>query len=188
MNRMPTKSNFYVFTGGSSSGKSSLVDALAARGCTCVSEAGRLVVHEENASGGDGQPWINLERFAELIFEKSRLAFETLDETKAPVFFDRSFLEALSCLRSLSLPIPQRYADVVASHRFNRMVFVTPPWEEIFTNDAERKTTFEAAVKDYEGNLSTYMSAGYEPLEVPRMSVEERVKFVLDRVAGAGSV
>ncbi len=129
------------------------------------------MVQEESASGGDGQPWVNLERFAELIFDKSRLAFEALSETSEPVFFDRSFLEALSCLRSLLLPIPQRYADTVASHRFNRVVFVTPPWEEIFTNDAERKTTFEAAVKDYEANLATYTSAGYEPLQ-PRRKPE----------------
>lgn len=184
---MPHRPNFYVFTGGSSSGKSSLVEALVARGYTCVPEAGRLVVQEENVSGGDGQPWVNLERFAELIFDKSRLAFEALGETSEPVFFDRSFLEALSCMRSLSLAIPQHYNDVVASHRFNKAVFVTPPWEEIFTNDAERKTTFEAAVEDYEGNLATYVAAGYEPLEVPRMTVEERVEFVLEKVAGAGS-
>lgn len=185
---MSHRPNYFVFTGGSSSGKSTLVEALAARGHICVPEAGRIVVQEEEAAGGDGLPWVNLERFAELIFDKSRLAFDTHCDTDGPVFFDRSFLEALSCTRSLARPIPQRYNDIVASHRFNKTVFVTPPWEEIFTNDAERKTTFEAAVQDYEGNLATYTAAGYEPLEVPRLSVEERVEFVLDKVAGAGSV
>lgn len=180
---MSHRPNFFVFTGGSSSGKSSLVEALEGRGYNCVPEAGRIVVREEDAAGGHGQPWVNLERFAELIFDKSRLAFEALSETREPVFFDRSFLEALSCMRSLSLAIPQRYNDIVASHRFNKTVFVTPPWEQIFTNDAERKTTFEGAVQDYEGNLATYIAAGYEPLEVPRMSVEERVEFILERVA-----
>lgn len=179
------KPNFYVFTGGSSSGKSSIIDGLREAGHICVPEAGRIVVREENASGGDGQPWVNLERFADLIFEKALEAFESHEALSTPVFFDRSFIEALSCAKGLERETPQRHIDIARSHRFNPKVFVTPPWQEIFTNDAERKTTFEAAVVDYEVNTATYRECGYELIEVPRLSVEERVAFVLERVSEA---
>lgn len=182
---MMQKPNFYVFTGGSSSGKSSIIDGLREAGHICVPEAGRIVVMEENASGGDGQPWVNLERFADLIFAKALEAFEAHEGLSAPVFFDRSFIEALSCAKALERETPQRHIDIARSHRFNLKVFVTPPWQEIFTNDAERKTTFEAAVVDYEVNTATYRECGYELIEVPRLPVEERVAFVLESVGSA---
>lgn len=175
--------NFFVLTGGSSSGKSSIIAALEERGHICVPEAGRIVVQEENASGGDGQPWVNLGRFADLIFEKALSAFETHQHIIEPVFFDRSFIEALSCAKALTREIPQEHLDVVRSHRFNGTIFVTSPWQDIFTNDAERKTTLEAAERDYDVNIATYRESGYEPVEVPRLSVEERVQFILEQVA-----
>ena len=182
---MMQKPNFHVFTGGSSSGKSSIIVALKDLGHICVPEAGRIVVQEENNSGGDGQPWVNLERFADLIFEKALDAFEFHKDLSEPVFFDRSFIEALSCAMVLERETPQRHIDIARSHRFNPKVFVTPPWQEIFTNDAERKTTFEAAVVDYEVNTATYRECGYDLIEVPRLPVAQRVSFVLEKVSEA---
>jgi predicted ATPase len=176
------KPNFFVLTGGSSSGKSSIVEGLKERGHICVPEAGRIVVREERAAGKDGLPWINLARFRDLIFEKSLQAFEAHGQETRPVFFDRSFIEAISCSKGLGVGVPERHQEIAASHRFNTKVFVTPPWQEIFTNDAERKTTFEGAVLDFETNVASYEGAGYALTEVPRLPVAERFEFVLGEV------
>lgn len=174
--------NLYALTGCSSSGKSTLLDELERRGVTCVPEAGRQVVQAEQASGGDGLPWVNPLRFRDLIFEKSVAAFHAHESLKGPVIFDRSFIEAVACSFGLGVEPPAAHLKATQKLRFNHTVFVTPPWEEIFTNDKERQTTFERACAEYEMTNGLYESFGYTLLEVPRTSIEERVKFVRGRI------
>ena len=66
--------------------------------------------------------------------------------------------------------------------RYARTVFVMPPWREIYQNDAERKQDFAEAIASYDLAVSTYREFGYEPVDVPKVSVTERVQFILERV------
>ena len=175
-------SNLYALTGCSSSGKSTLLEALGHRGVTCVLEAGRQVVQAEQASGGDGLPWVNPLRFRDLIFEKSVAAFHTHETREGPIIFDRSFIEAVACSIGLGVEPPVAHLKAAQDLRFNQVVFVTPPWEEIFTNDAERQTTFERACAEYEMTNGLYEKFGYKLVEVPKASVSERVDFVLETI------
>lgn len=62
--------------------------------------------------------------------------------------------------------------------RYHRRVLIARPWEEIFQQDRKRTQDFAEAVRTYEAPASTYVEYGYELVEVPRGSVEERVGFV----------
>ena len=64
--------------------------------------------------------------------------------------------------------------------RYNRRAFVMPPWGEIYETDRERKQDFAEAVRTYEALAATYAECGYELVEVPRTTVEDRMRFVLD--------
>jgi len=64
--------------------------------------------------------------------------------------------------------------------RYNRRVFIAPPWQDIFQQDSERKQDFEEAVRTYEALVASYTTYGYELVEIPRVSVEERARFVLE--------
>lgn len=66
--------------------------------------------------------------------------------------------------------------------RYNRTVFVAPPWREIFQQDRERKQKFDEAVRTFEVMVETYTALGYKLVELPRVSVEGRVSFVLDLI------
>jgi predicted ATPase len=68
--------------------------------------------------------------------------------------------------------------------RYNRTVFIAPPWPAIFTQDDERKQTPEEAERTYHAMTRVYAEYGYALLELPRASVAERVRFVLQH-AGA---
>jgi predicted ATPase len=48
---------FFALTGGPGSGKTSLIEALKARGHATTEEAGRGVIREEMRDGGNGLPW-----------------------------------------------------------------------------------------------------------------------------------
>ena len=66
--------------------------------------------------------------------------------------------------------------------RYNPTVFYFAAWQEIYTNDEERKISFEGAQAFGIDVKSIYKSLGYQILDVPRLSIEERVKFILERI------
>ena len=171
-----------MLTGGSGSGKSTIIAALKARGFLCVEEVGRQVVKEQLRSGGDATPWQDRGRFRELLFARSVAAFEQVAETARPVFFDRGIVESVAYAGVLGVPVPPHHRAAVERYRYAADVFVTPPWREIYANDTERRQSWDDAVADYEANCGAYREAGYRLVEVPRAPVAERVDFVLRHV------
>jgi predicted ATPase len=73
----------------------------------------------------------------------------------------------------------------VETFRYNRRVFIAPPWPEIFERDSERKQTLDEAVRTYEAMVQTYTDFGYGLTEIPQASVDERVRFVIESAATA---
>jgi predicted ATPase len=65
---------------------------------------------------------------------------------------------------------------------YNPTVFYFAGWQEIYTNDEERKISFAGAQAFGIDVKSIYEGLGYQMLEVPRLSIEERVKFNLERI------
>jgi predicted ATPase len=63
-----------------------------------------------------------------------------------------------------------------------RKVFIFPPWEEIYENDAERKQDFNEAVATYDVMVSAYTKFGYDLIEVPKASVKERAQFIVSKL------
>lgn len=58
---------FHVITGGPGSGKTTLIDALAAEGVRHRPEAGRAIIRDQAVIGGTALPWADRAAFAELI-------------------------------------------------------------------------------------------------------------------------
>jgi predicted ATPase len=63
--------------------------------------------------------------------------------------------------------------------RYHRRVFIAPPWPDIFTQDTERKQSFEEARATYEVMMDTYSSLSYELIQLPFAPVHRRAQFVL---------
>ena len=171
--------NFFVITGASGSGKSSIIGELARRGYSCVEEVGRRVVREQKLLGGDAMPWQNRARFMELLFGGYVQAYTAALELKPPVFFDRALPECLDYARSLAGAAQSAALRQVSMLRYNPCVFVSPPWREIYTMDPERTHSFEEGVAYHRAELAAYAECGYSLLPVPRGSVEARATFVV---------
>lgn len=171
---------FFAITGASGGGKSTLIEALAARGFRTQSEVGRALVLEQRAVGGRALPEEDALAFRDLLFQRSLEAFQAHSaHRKEPVFFDRSFVEAIAYSKVLGVPVPPRMMRAAGSRRFDDPVFLCPPWKEIFVTDAERQHDFDFAVRDYAANREAYAAFGYRLVEVPRAPVCERVEFIL---------
>jgi predicted ATPase len=175
-----TADNFFVITGGPGSGKSSLIEALRERGYACSVEAGRGVIQDQMAIAGHALPWEDRAQFAELMLVWEMHNYRIAQKSVGPVFFDRGIPDVLGYLHLANLPIPAHMQQAAEIFRYHRKVFITPPWQEIFQNDNERKQDFDEAVRTYEAMIETYKAQGYELVELPRASVEDRADFVLD--------
>jgi predicted ATPase len=177
-----TAERFFVLTGGPGSGKSTLIAALERAGYARSVEAGRGVIQDQVAIGGQALPWSDPPAFAELMLGWEMRSYHMARHETGPVLFDRGMPDVVGYLRLLGLPAPMHMDKAARMFRYNRRVFIAPPWPEIFRQDGERRQDLDEAVRTYEAMVATYGDYGYELVEVPRASVEERARFVLERI------
>ncbi|MCR6634492.1 AAA family ATPase [Devosia sp.] len=172
---------FIIISGCSGGGKSTLLEELARRGFSVIEEPGRRIVAAELAGDGKALPWLDAETFLRKAIALSLEDLQRASALPGRVFFDRGLLDAASALAAMSgEPVLQQFAG---QWQFHAQVFLTPPWPEIYRQDAERQHGLDAAVEEYERLLRDYPALGYEVVELPKVSVGERADFLLDRVA-----
>lgn len=176
---------FFVVTGGPGAGKTTLLNALARRGFATTVEAGRGVIQDQVAIGGIALPWRDPAFFAELMLAWDMRSHHMARNETGPVFFDRGVAELIGYLELSGLPVPRHFTRAVDLFRYNKRVFIAPPWPEIYAQDEERKQTLDEAERTYRAAASVYRRLGFELIELPRIPVEDRAAFVLNHI-GAG--
>ncbi|MGE6739957.1 AAA family ATPase [Allorhizobium pseudoryzae] len=169
---------FIIISGCSGGGKSTLLGELRRRGYSTVEEPGRRIVADELASAGNALPWTDMAAFARRAMA---LALQDRDDairSKGFVFFDRSLIDASVALAHVTGE--DALTPLQTMHRYHRLVFLTPPWPEIYTADAERRHGFDAAIDEYHRLSATYPALHYDVMVLPKISVEARADFLLD--------
>ena len=73
--------------------------------------------------------------------------------------------------------------EAIRTWRYNRHVFVFPPWAAIYETDAERRQDWAEAERTFGRILTLLPEIGYEPIVVPKASVAERAAFVLEQAS-----
>ena len=176
------ETRFFVLTGGPGSGKSAVIDALHGAGYTRAVEAGRSIIQDQLAIGGRGLPWQDPVHFAELMLSWDIRSYHIAEQSVGSVFFDRGVVDVIGYLSLLCLAVPKHMTDAAERFRYNRSVFIAPPWEEIYQQDRERKQDFAEAVCTYDAMVETYTKYGYELIELPKASVEQRMQFIFHKI------
>jgi predicted ATPase len=176
---------FFVITGGPGAGKTTLLRALADRGYSHIPEAGRAIIRDQVAQGGAALPWSDRAAFARLMLERDMESHRAALDMNGPVIFDRGIPDIIGYLRLSGLPVTAQAEAAAHACRYNRRIFIAPPWPEIFQRDAERKQSHEEAEQTYQVMVETYTLLGYELLTLPRKSVGERVQFVVERLSSS---
>jgi predicted ATPase len=173
---------FHVITGASGAGKSSLLNALSDLGYSVVPEVALTIVQEQEQCGGKLFPWTNLQAFMEEVLIRNILAYDAAQALPPPVFFDRGIPECIEHMRLLGLEIGLGHAVQSAQRRYADTVFVAEPWPEVYVCNRWRRVQFERAARSFGPTVAAYADEGYSTCIVPKVSVEERVAFVLQRL------
>ena len=133
--------HFFVVTGGPGAGKTSLITELSRRGFHTNPGSGRAIIREEMQSGGDALPWADRMAYAERMLKRDLRAYEDAQALSGPVIFDRGIPDIKGYLTLCGLPVPPHVTTAAKVVPYDARVFLAPYWDEIFTQDSERKQT-----------------------------------------------
>ncbi|AHJ95582.1 AAA family ATPase [Hymenobacter swuensis] len=168
----------YLLSGGPGAGKSTLLTALGHAGFAVAEEVSRQLIQEQVALGSRQVPWLDLAGFAELALARMVTQHRQATLRGGVTFFDRGLPDLIAYLEVAGQSVPPAYYAAVAAHPYRPLVFLAPPWPEIYVNDAERWQTFDEATAIYRALHLVYQRVGYTVVELPRTSVAARVSFV----------
>nr|WP_315184466.1 ATP-binding protein [uncultured Flavobacterium sp.] len=172
-----------VIIGGPGTGKTSIIEKLIANGHCCYPEISRQVTLEAQKQGIEQLFLKNPLLFSELLLEGRKKQFESAcNESHEVVFLDRGIPDVLAYMHYIGDSYPSFFDAACREHIYTR-IFILPPWEEIYVSDRERYENFEQAKLIYNHLTETYQNYGYELIEVPKDSVDNRILFILDKIS-----
>ncbi len=171
-----------VLIGGPGTGKSTLINELVARGYCCYPEISREVTLEAQKRGIEQlfleQPLL----FSEMLLEGRIQQFE--NAAKEPdniVFIDRGIPDVVAYMDYIGDEYPEHFVKACENFKYSK-TFILPPWEEIYQSDTERYENFEQALTIQKHLIETYKKYGYDLIEVPKDTVENRILYILDKI------
>lgn len=179
---MSKKTKKIVITGGPSTGKTTVIDELRNRDYVCIEEISRQVTAKAQEEGIDQlfltQPLL----FSELLLQGREQQYYNADtlDTKI-IFFDRGIPDVHAYMNYLGVEYPEMYLEKSKLCTYDT-VFIMPPWEEIYTTDKERYESFEQSLAIYNHLKNAYNDLGYDIIEIPTGTIDERISFILQNV------
>jgi len=178
---MIKKNNFYIITGGPGVGKTTLLKELKKRGFNCIREVARDIIIEQMKTNGNALPWKDSLKYKELMLEKSILDF-IHSENKKITFFDRAIPDTICYSKVLNTSLTNEEKFAVNNYKYNKKVFLLPPWKEIYTIDNERKQDWEEAILTYRLMKETYLECEYQIFEIPKLDVKSRANIIIKNI------
>lgn len=174
--------NLYVMSGGPGSGKTTVLLELAKLGFPHAPEVARQIIQEQVAVGGAALPWKDRQSYTQLMLERSIESYLHHYPLSKTTFSDRGIPDTLCNARLIGLLDTSRIERACRDYRYASLVFMAPPWREIYEMDSERKQDFAEAERTYEQMVKVYQDCGYELAILPQLTPLARAKFVLERI------
>lgn len=174
--------NYYIISGAPGSGKSTILEQLKQKGYICVDEPAREIIAEQRAINGNGLYDRDKKLFLELMLSRSIYQYKQLYNkyrTDQPVIFDRGIIDVIGYAKLFEVDAASAI-NAAKIYQYNKNVLFLPSWQEMYTADEDRLMSFESA-KNF-GNLIRrgYIDEGYKINDVPLVSIEERVEFIIN--------
>lgn len=168
----------YVITGGPGFGKSALIIKLQQLGYPVGGEIARQIIEQQIEGGAVGFPWKDASAFEKLVMNK-RIEFLNSIDIETIAFSDRGLPDQAAFSWFKGKDVSPELQAAIGLNRYAKKVFLTPPWREIYRNDQIRTETFDEAERIHHFIAEAYLKNGYELIELPFVTVDKRIKFIL---------
>ncbi len=177
------KTRKIVITGGPGTGKTSLIKALEEHGYPCLHEISRQITLDAQKRGIDQLFLTEPLLFSNMLLEGRIKQHEEAGTMGSEiVFIDRGVPDVVAYMDYFGNEYPPMFEEACKEYPYD-MVFLLPPWEEIYVSDNERYESYEQAVVIHDHLEESYKRSGYKPVEVPVGTVEERFSFILEQLS-----
>ncbi len=173
------KTNWYVITGGPSSGKTTTVNLLQKRGYQTTIEHARHYIDTKRVAGKT----VEEIRANQILFQRGVLAMQLAEEKallpQEVVFLDRAIPDALAYHRFLNLPVEEELTNALKAVSYKKIFILDPlPLAQDYARieDETAQRTIHQLI------LEVYESLPFPVIHVPVLPPEERVDFILENL------
>jgi predicted ATPase len=178
----PINQNLFVVSGGPGAGKTTALQELASRGFPFAPEVARQIIQEQVQSSGTALPWGDREAYTLLMLKRSVESYLVHTPASRLTFSDRGIPDTLCYARLIGLANQKPILDACWHFRYAPIVFLAPPWREIYETDGERKQDFAEAEATFEQMVLVYRECGYAISELPKAKPQVRADFILQQI------
>ena len=172
--------NWYVITGGPSTGKTTLLAELEKLGHKTVPEAARTVIDKALEKGISVKELRADEKRFQHEVARLKEKIESEHDNNILTFFDRGMQDTLAYMRHYGFSIEKWITKLMYNAAYQK-VFLLEPLPD-FQSDYARTEDKGFTEKLNKLLDDVYTEFGMKPISVPAVSLEDRVKFVLDKV------
>lgn len=172
--------NWFVITGGPSTGKTKLINELAKLGYITVPEAARTLIDEAISKGITVEEYRSDEKKFQYEVAKLKQKIEKELKTSEKVFFDRGMHDTIAYLRYYGYDSDDWINNLMQKSRYQK-VFILDPLERFKENYARTEGT-EFTGKIHPFLVDAYKKNGMEPISVPDIGLNNRLQLIMDRI------
>jgi predicted ATPase len=160
-------------TGGPSTGKTTLLEALAQRGFKVIPEIARIIIEEEMKKDSECLPWKNLYLFQQKV---ARLQLEQEHSYDGTHFLlDRGIVDGHGFSINGKIPTPELITEVGMQRYPLVLILDRLPF---YKNDSARKETEQEAISIHRNLYRAYRETGHDPLTIPYFPDEDITRAV----------
>jgi len=171
--------NLSIITGGPGSGKTTLIQALKAKGYNTFDEVPRVLIEEELHKPTPVLPWIDLRSFASLCFEK--MMDQKNKSQESITFVDRAIGDIIAYLHIGGVEVLREY-ELEAVRGYGKRVFMLKPERDIYIQDDVRPHTFDEALIIHSEIDRVYRNLGFDVVDIPHMTTEKQLGLIFSNV------
>lgn len=161
-----------VITGGPGCGKTSLVNYLEELGYCTLPEVLQTATNQKRALL-EKLYKTDLLKFEEIVFKMQLNLEKKIPSSCDTVFLDRGCGDIIAYLRVYRLPVPEWMVNL-SKKRYD-MIFIP----DLIKNLKLPRRRGGKRKELHKEIILTYKDLGYQPIEIPQMSVEDRAALIL---------